>query len=150
MPDGKGIAQAMQQDLKEVGIRAKLVTYEFATYLEKLGTGEHSMALYGGTDVGVDPDFRLNYWFNSAAATETAATNVSFYENPEVDRLLLQARRSVDPDRRRDLYHRVQEKLHEDVPVVPLAYVRPPIGLQEQVEGYKITYGGDRLNTVRL
>jgi len=55
----------------------------------------------------------------------------------------------VDPDRRRDLYYRVQEKLHEDVPVVPLAYVRPPIGLQEQVEGYTITYG-DRLNTVRL
>jgi peptide/nickel transport system substrate-binding protein len=150
MPDGKGIAQAMQQDLKKVGIRAKLVTYEFATYLEKLGTGEHSMALYGGTDVGVDPDFRLNYWFNSAAATQTAATNVSFYENPEVDRLLLQARRSVDPDRRRDLYYRVQEKLQEDVPVVPLAYVRPPIGLQERVEGYTITYGGDRLNTVRL
>ena len=62
---------------------------------------------------------------------------------------MLQARRSVDPDRRRDLYYRVQEKLHEDVPVVPLAYVRPPIGLQEQVEGYTITYG-DRLNTVRL
>ncbi len=150
MPDGKGIAQAMQQDLEEVGIRAKLVTYEFAAYLEKLGTGEHSMALYGGTDVGVDPDFRLNYWFNSAAATETAASNVSFYENPEVDRLLLQARRSADPDRRRDLYYRVQEALHEDVPVVPLAYVRPPVGLQEQVEGYTITYGGDRLNTVRL
>jgi peptide/nickel transport system substrate-binding protein len=150
MPDGKGIAQAMQQDLEKVGIRAKLVTYEFAAYLEKLGTGEHSMALYGGTDVGVDPDFRLNYWFNSAAATETAATNVSFYENPEVDRLLLQARRSVDPDRRREFYYRVQEMLHEDVPVVPLAYVRPPIGLQERVEGYTITYGGDRLNTVRL
>jgi hypothetical protein len=24
------------------------------------------------------------------------------------------------------------------------------VGLQEQVEGYTITYGGDRLNTVRL
>jgi ABC-type transport system substrate-binding protein len=55
-----------------------------------------------------------------------------------------------DPARRRDLYYRVQEALHEDVPVVPLAYVRPPVGLQEQVEGYTITYGGDRLNTVRL
>lgn len=50
------------------------------------------------------------------------------------------------PDRRRDLYYRV----HEDVPFVPLAYVRPPVGLQEQMEGYTITYGGDRLNTVRL
>jgi peptide/nickel transport system substrate-binding protein len=150
MPDGKGIAQAMQADLEKVGIRAKLVTYEFGTYLEKVGTGEHEMALYGGTDIGTDPDFRLNYWFNSAAASKTSASNVSYYKNPEVDELLLRARRTVDEDERQDLYYSVQEIIHEDVPVLPLAYVRPPVGLQKRVEGYQITFGGDRLNTVKL
>ncbi len=38
MPDGKGIAQAMQQDLKEVGVNAKLVTYEWGTYLQRTGS----------------------------------------------------------------------------------------------------------------
>ena len=47
MPDGKGIAQAMQQDLGEVGVNAKLVTYEWGTYLERTGSGDHSMALLG-------------------------------------------------------------------------------------------------------
>ena len=150
MPDGKGIAQAAQSDLREVGIDARLDTYEFATYLEKVGMGEHDMALYGGTDAGTDPDFRLYYWYSSAAATETNATNISYYENGEVDRLIEQARTTVDEAERRNIYYRVQEIVHEDVPVVPLAYVRDPVGLQQRVEGYQTTLGGDRFNTVKL
>jgi peptide/nickel transport system substrate-binding protein len=150
VPDGKGIAQAVQSDLREVGIDVKLVTYEFGTYLEKVGMGEHDMALYGGTDAGTDPDFRLYYWYSSAAATETNASNISYYKNEEVDRLIEQARSTVDEDERRDLYYRVQEIVHEDVPVLALAYVRDPVGLQQRVEGYETTLGGDRFNTVKL
>ncbi len=150
VPDGKGIAQAVQSDLQKVGINAELVTYEFGTYLEKVGMGEHDMALYGGTDAGTDPDFRLYYWYSSAAATETNASNTSYYENQEVDQLIEQARSTVDQNKRRDLYYRVQEIIHEDVPVLPLAYVRDPVGLQKRVEGYETTLGGDRLNTVKL
>jgi peptide/nickel transport system substrate-binding protein len=150
VPDGKGIAQAVQSDLRKVGINAELVTYEFGTYLEKVGMGEHDMALYGGTDAGTDPDFRLYYWYSSAAATETNASNTSYYKNQEVDQLIAQARSTVDEDKRRDLYYRVQEIVHGDVPVVPLAYVRDPVGLQKQVEGYQTTLGGDRFNTVKL
>jgi peptide/nickel transport system substrate-binding protein len=150
VPDGKGIAQAVQSDLRKVGINAELVTYEFGTYLEKVGMGEHDMALYGGTDAGTDPDFRLYYWYSSAAATETNASNTSYYKNQEVDQLIAQARSTVDEDERRDLYYRVQEIVHEDVPVVPLAYVRDPVGLQQRVQGYETTLGGDRFNTVKL
>jgi peptide/nickel transport system substrate-binding protein len=140
----------VQSDLRKVGINAELVTYEFGTYLEKVGMGEHDMALYGGTDAGTDPDFRLYYWYSSAAATETNASNTSYYKNQEVDQLIAQARSTVDEDKRRDLYYRVQEIVHGDVPVVPLAYVRDPVGLQKQVEGYQTTLGGDRFNTVKL
>jgi peptide/nickel transport system substrate-binding protein len=150
VPDGKGIAQAVQSDLRKVGINAELVTYEFGTYLEKVGMGEHDMALYGGTDAGTDPDFRLYYWYSSAAATETNASNTSYYKNKEVDELIARARSTVDEEERRGLYYRVQEIVHEDVPVLPLAYVRDPVGLQQRVEGYHTTLGGDRFNTVKL
>lgn len=150
MPDGRGIAQAMQSDLRDIGINVELVTYEFGTYLEKMGRGEHDMVLIGGTDVGTDPDFRLSYWYSSAAATETAASNSSYYKNPEVDELLLRARTTANEGERRRSYYRVQEILHEDVPVLPIAHVREPIALQEQVSGFRTTPGGDKLNTVRL
>ena len=149
-PDGKGIAQAVQSDLRKVGIDAELVTYEFATYLEKVGMGEHDMALYGGTESGTDPDFRLYYWFSSAAATEANASNISYYENPEVDRLIARARSTLNQEERRDLYYRVQEIVHDDVAVLPLAYVKDPVGLQRRVNGYQTTLGGDQFNTIRL
>ena len=149
-PDGKGIAQAVQSDLRKVGIDAELVTYEFATYLEKVGMGEHDMALYGGTESGTGPDFRLYYWFSSAAATEANASNISYYENPEVDRLIARARSTLNEEERRDLYYRVQEIVHDDVAVLPLAYVKDPVGLRRRVEGYQTTLGGDRFNAIRL
>ena len=37
MPDAKSVAQVMQQNLQKVGVSAKLVTYEWATYLTKTG-----------------------------------------------------------------------------------------------------------------
>ena len=90
MPDGKGIAQAMQQDLGEVGVNAKLVTYEWGTYLERTGSGDHSMALLGWDGDNGDPDNFLNVLLGSASATETDALNIAYYKNPEVDKLLLE------------------------------------------------------------
>src|SRR3712207_7964813 len=45
-----------------------------------------------------------------SAATKTSASNVSYYENPQIDELLLRARRTVDDDVRRDLYYSRSEE----------------------------------------
>jgi peptide/nickel transport system substrate-binding protein len=151
MPDGKGIAQAMQSDLKEVGINVKLVTFDWTVYLEKTGRGEHPMCLLGWTGDNGDPDNFLNALLSSSAATEEDALNVAYYKNPEVDDLLLQAQQSVNPDERRDLYYQAQEILVEDAPWVPIAYVKPPVGLQDGVEGYQPNpTGGEPFNTIKL
>jgi len=136
MPDAKSVAQAMQQDLKKVGINAKLVTYEWATYLERTGQGDHPMCLLGWTGDNGDPDNFLYVLLHSNAATETDAYNVAYYKNPELDKLLERGQTSVVESERRDAYYRAQEILHEDAPWLPIAYVKPPIGLQEAVKGF--------------
>jgi peptide/nickel transport system substrate-binding protein len=136
MPDAKSVAQIMQQDLKKVGVNAKLVTYEWGTYLEKTGSGEHPMCLLGWTGDNGDPDNFLYTLLGSASATPTDALNVAYYKNPEVDKLLKQAQTSVNENVRRDAYYRAQEILMQDAPWVPIAYVKPPIGLQEEVRGF--------------
>ena len=42
-PDGKKMAEMMQDDLAKVGIKAKIVTYDWPTYLAKTKAGEHTM-----------------------------------------------------------------------------------------------------------
>jgi peptide/nickel transport system substrate-binding protein len=136
MPDAKSIAQVMQQNLEKVGVSAKLVTYEWATYLTKTGEGEHSTCLLGWTGDNGDPDNFLNVLLNSAGATPQDALNVAYYKNPKVDKLLEQAQTTVDENEREKAYYEAQEIMHEDAPWVPIAYVTPPIGLQDAVNGF--------------
>ena len=151
IPDGKGIAQAMQADLEKVGITAKLQTYEWGTYLDKTGRGEHPMALLGWTGDNGDPDNFLNVLLSSSTATETDALNIAYYKNPEVDDILKKAQTTVDQNEREQLYFQAQEMLVEAAPWVPLAYVKPPVGLQDQVQGYQPNpTGGEAFNTIHL
>jgi peptide/nickel transport system substrate-binding protein len=151
MPDGKGIGQAMQQDLKEAGIDAKLVTREWGTYIEDTGRGVHDMCLLGWSGDNGDPSTFLNPLLSSSGATETNALNVAFYKNPEVDELLNAALKTADQNERQDLYYQAQQIMVEDAPWVPIAYVKPPVGLQDQVQGYQPNpTGGESFNSIRL
>ena len=62
MPQPNKIAQAIQADLLNVGIRAQIVQWEWGTYLEKVSQGEHPMALLGWTGDNGDPDNFLMFY----------------------------------------------------------------------------------------
>jgi peptide/nickel transport system substrate-binding protein len=149
MPDGRGVAQAMQSDLEEVGVNAELITFEWGTYLDRTGRGEHPMALLGWTGDNGDPDNFLNVLLSSQGATESDASNIAYYQNEEVDRLLADAQETIDEDERRDLYYRAQEIIHEEAPWVPIAYAEPPLGFEERVQDYLTSpTGGESFNSV--
>ncbi len=150
MPDAKGVAQAMQQDLEQVGIQAELTTREWGTYIEQTGSGAHDMCILGWSGSNADPDTFLNILLNSAYATEEDALNVSYYKNKQLDDLLNSALRTADDAQRRDLYYRAQEIIHENVPMVPVAYAEPPLGFQGAVENYTPSPTGDRFNAISL
>jgi ABC-type transport system substrate-binding protein len=135
MPDAKSVAQVMQQNLEKVGVSATLRTFDWGTYLTKTGSGEHTTCLLGWTGDNGDPDNFLNVLLNSASATSTGALNVAYYKNPEVDKLMLKGQTTVDDAARRDAYYKAQEILHEDAPWVPIAYVTPPLAMQDTVKG---------------
>jgi len=151
MPDAKSVAQVMQQNLKKVGVSAKLVTYEWATYLTKTGEGEHSTCLLGWTGDNGDPDNFLNVLLNSATATSENAQNVAYYKNPEVDKLLLKGQTTVDENARKDAYYKAQAIMHEEAPWVPIAYVTPPLAMQDTVEGLDPNpTSSEPFNTVKI
>jgi peptide/nickel transport system substrate-binding protein len=151
MPDAKSVAQVMQQNLKKVGVSAKLVTYEWATYLTKTGEGEHSTCLLGWTGDNGDPDNFLNVLLNSATATSENAQNVAYYKNPEVDKLLLKGQTTVDENARKEAYYKAQAIMHEDAPWVPIAYVTPPLATQDTVEGLDPNpTSSEPFNTVKI
>ncbi|HEX6708896.1 MAG TPA: ABC transporter substrate-binding protein, partial [Rubrobacter sp.] len=92
-----------------------------------------------------------NVLLGSASATPTDALNIAYYKNPEVDKLLKQGQTTIDESVREQAYMKAQELLVQDAPWVPIAYAKPPLGFQKDVQGYQASpTGGEAFNTVSL
>ncbi|WP_273379971.1 ABC transporter substrate-binding protein, partial [Symbiobacterium thermophilum] len=136
MPQPERIGVAIQNYLREVGIEAEIVTYEWGTYLEKTGMGEHTMALLGWTGDNGDPDNFLYVLLDKDNAVTPDAGNIAFYVNDEVHDLLIRARQTTDQAERTRLYEEAQVKIMEDAPWVPLMHTRVPIAVRKGITGY--------------
>lgn len=135
MPDPEKIAGAIQADLQEIGIDAKIVSYDWATYLKKLSRGEHTMALIGGTGDNGDPDDFLYLQLDSDNA-KVPAQNFAFYKNPDVHKLFIQAQQETDQNKRAALYMKAEQIIYKDAPWVPLVHSTPEMAAYKNVIGF--------------
>jgi len=136
-PDPCLIAHYIQRDLQHVNIDVEIKVFEWKTYLNKIKNGEHEIALIGWTGDIRDPDNFLYTLLGPENAQPGRAGNFSFYTDEEVDRLLTRARQIFDLSFRKHLYRRLQEKIHEDVPVIPLVHSMPVLAAHRSVKGYR-------------
>ena len=112
-------ATVIQQDLRRVGIDVDVRSYEFATFFADVVNG--NVQLYAMQWVGgavADPDM-LRRVFHSQQIPP-AGFNRGRYINPQVDRLLDLATRSLVESERRKYYSDVQKLVAEDAPYIPL------------------------------
>ena len=89
-PDARRIAELMQADLAAVGIKAKVVSFEWGEYRKRVQAGEHQMAELGWTGDNGDPD---NFFvpLASCAAARPGGGSASKWCNPEFDALINKA-----------------------------------------------------------
>ncbi len=148
MPDGQKVAEAIQSDLAEVGITAEIVSYEWATYLEKAANGEADAFLLGWTGDNGDAD---NFLYVLLDQDNIGSNNYTYYENQELHDILIEAQTEVDEEVRNELYMQAQEIIHEDAPWVPLAHSTPLLAGGNNVVNFKAhPTGSDKLSTVDL
>ena len=148
MPDGQKVAEAIQSDLAEVGITAEIVSYEWATYLEKAANGEADAFLLGWTGDNGDAD---NFLYVLLDQDNIGSNNYTYYENQELHDILIEAQTEVDEEVRNELYMQAQEIIHEDAPWVPLAHSTPLLAGGSNVVNFKPhPTGSDKLAEVDL
>lgn len=136
MPQPEKIGVAIQGYLREVGIEAEIVTYDWGTYLDKTGVGEHTMALLGWTGDNGDPDNFLYVLLDKDNAKGPDAGNIAFYKSDAVHDLLIKARTITDQAERTKLYEQAQAQIMEDVPWAPLMHARVPIAVRKGITGF--------------
>ncbi|MDD3801562.1 MAG: peptide-binding protein [Desulfuromonas thiophila] len=105
--------EIIQRRLAEVGMDVRLRVIEWASFLKEfIYPGKFDATLLGWT-VPIDPD-GYNVWHSSK--TGPGELNIIGFNNARVDALLEQGRRSLDQDRRQQIYWQLQEILAEEVP----------------------------------
>ena len=136
----KKAAPIIQSQLKTVGVDLELREYEY-TYIRDMtrkGSFDMAMRFYWWSDADI-----LIYIFHSDAEYP--------WSNPEVDKMLEEARSIVDFTKRAKKYGEIQKTIAEEMPAIPLFSEYQYVGVRKEVEGLMIGIDGTLyLNDVEL
>jgi len=108
-------ATIIQWRLAKVGIKVDIRAVEWSTFINEYIDKRRFQAVILGWQIGLDPD-QYDIWYSGK--TKEKEFNFVGYNNPEVDRLLEEGRRTFDIEKRKKAYYRIQEILAEDLPYI--------------------------------
>lgn len=119
------LANILREDFGKVGIAVNVQSMEWTVFLKTIN--EKKFDAYFGAWAGggfeMDPH---QIWHSSQIDT---GSNYINFANPEVDRIIDQARQTFDVEARNDLYHQMHRILHEEQPYTFL-FVSPGLGVR--------------------
>jgi len=139
-------AEIIQWRLKQVGIEMKIRTIEWTAFINDFIDKRRFQAVILGWTTGQDPDI-YDIWHSSK--TGPKELNFIGYKNKELDRLLVEGRRTFDKKKREKIYWRIQEILAEDL---PYTFLYCPMSLpiiHKRFHGIKPAPSGITYNFIR-
>jgi ABC-type transport system substrate-binding protein len=143
------VAQAVQADLAQVGIRVELVERDASSQRAAARAGTADMALLDWWADYPDGDNFLYPLFHSASFG--AGGNYAFYSDPVTDSLIVLARHTLDEPARVALYHRIDARVYQ---AAPWLYLWFPVDLwaaSPTITGWQmpVIFNGQRWTSVR-
>lgn len=111
-------APLLQQNLKDVGIDLDLQIMEFSVLFDQAKKGDFELAFIGQ---GNEIDGDLSKFYRSSyikPVGDNSGSNFIRYNNPELDKLIDEAAKETDQNKREDIYKNIGLLLNEELPVV--------------------------------
>lgn len=137
MQEPQQIAQAIQADLKRVGIAVTLEPFDWPVFLDKIRHGEDAMCLVGWSGDNGDPDdFFYPLLDKDSALAKPDGQNYSFWENDAFHRLILQGQATTNEAQRAAIYRQANDLVHSRVPALPIVHTTVPIAVSSSVAGF--------------
>lgn len=119
---------------ENLGVDVKIEQAQSATFFADIDAGRYQAFNLGWIMDYPDPEDLLDIKFHSRSRQ-----NDTRYSNPEVDRLLEEARTEQDQERRFELYRQAERLIIQDAPWIPLFFGRDHILIKPYVKDYKLT-----------
>ena len=128
-PVQQRLAQMVQSQLKQIGFNVKIEVLEDAAIRAGTPEGKHEMILwtYGWTD----PDILFFLYYTGRS------TRVHF-STPELDKMLMAGRTTVDEAERMKVYEEAQKYLVEQQPWVPLFVRQNAFGIRKEIKDARV------------
>lgn len=125
----------IQANLRDVGVRVSFDVLEFGAFIAKarLGLDDETAALQ--TSWSSNDPWWLESMFHSDLHPPKGNVR-TWYKNPEVDRLLDQARRELNETRRLQLYRQAEKIIVDDAPWIFVCHDRSPIAYRARVQHF--------------
>lgn len=129
----KQVTEAVAGMFQGVGVKVDYRVKEWGDYMNTLlGRKMEDVALIGFGQVMYDADGRF---YLSLVKDST----LCYYADPEVEGWVLEARHSMDPDRRKEIYSMIQKKIYEEAALLWLYQQQDNWGVSKRVKGFQPT-----------
>jgi ABC-type transport system substrate-binding protein len=115
-PTQQAVAQAMQANLKAVGITANLRSYSYTDYLKFASSGQQELFRLAWIGAYPSPDAFLTPLFYTGQPD-----NVTGFASDDFDTLIRSAREQTDPAKSTAAYQSAEKVVMSQVPVIPIA-----------------------------
>ena len=129
------IVTVVQQQLKNIGVQMKIKVVEWSVYLNTfIAKRNFDMCVTRGGLGVLDPDLTFEYHSSQIHYTEY---NWATYINPELDKLIEDALKTFDQEKRKALFWKAQEIISDDLPVIYLFLRDSFFAMSKRVQGVK-------------
>ena len=135
-PDGKRMAELIQSDWAKIGVKTKLVTFEWGEYRKRSKTGEQQAIMYGWSGDNGDPDNFFGPLLGCDAVS--GGGNTARWCNKDFEALIQKAKLTPKQSERAKFYERAQEIAHEEAPLLEIAHSVRFTPVRKEVIGFKM------------
>jgi len=135
-PEGLKVGIAMIGDLSKVGIQARVVSYDWGTYLKRQREQPEDMDLFqlGWTGDNGDPDNFLAVLFDGLASPAIRTQ----WKNEQYHKLMLLGKQTIDQAKRAEIYKEAQQIMYDDVATIPVAHSTVIWPMRKNVMNFKL------------
>ena len=139
-PNARRMAEMVQADWAKIGVKTKIVSYEWGEYLRRTKDGEHQTMLMGWTGDNGDPD---NFLYVLLGCEAVGSANRARFCYQPFNELLIKAKRTPDVAQRTKFYEEAQVVFKEQAPWLTVAHSVVYEPIRKEVKNYKIDpFGG--------
>ncbi|MFH1392260.1 MAG: ABC transporter substrate-binding protein [bacterium] len=128
-------AEILKQEWQEAGAEVEIQIIESNSIQNDYIRPRNYDALLFGEVLSADPD-PFAFWHSSQK--KDPGLNLSVYDNPKADKLLVDARQTLDSEKRAELYKQFEELLKQDLPAIFLYNSTCLYAVSKKVHGIEL------------